>query len=750
MTRIVLSIVLLMASSLHTFAAKEFFEPKTRKEIPYKLLEIEVQRGDTLHAFAERYLDDPSKWPQLLKYNKIPSGDPDLIIPGERLKVPIGMVKDEIADIFYIKNNVRARRKESNEWETAQMYQRLYPEDGIRTADNSYSKIKYLKGGRASIGENSLVFLRPEKKRDDVIRLQVGELTAKDVKVLTATAAIDPEKGSEFKATVDEAQTTKLSVLKGKVDFFSSGEIVTVVEGFMSMAELNAPPSEPIKLPDPPKFKKLEGLREYEHDEEEELRKNVIETGVLDVNYMIEQLNMEEDAVEEEEEEERRTYRDRKKPAPKNLDLIKEVHVQVAQDKDFSRIAVDRIINAQTPEMWREELEDGIYWWRAAFINMHGVEGRFSEPVELEIDRQLQQIEIISPKDGEKIEKEIVTIRGKTEKDIILTVNDERIVLEEDGSFLAATAVEPGRNRILIKATDFQNRTVIKEISVYGTYEAGSRRTKSYKNPPPIDIFSPKDGLKSKKKIIVIRGKTRKNAGLFVGDGRVAVEEDGSFVTAVTIKSGENKIQLRAVDLKNRETVKELNIVGLFKDTGAGGGTGEPPIIEIDTPREGEKFKKRTVIIRGRTKTGVSLTVNNERVVVEEDGSFIAATRIRSGENKLTVKGVDFQNLETVKEITVIGLFEDFEAEKESEAPPPIELFTPSDKEEISKSILVIRGKTNSGVSVTVNDTRAMVEEDGTFITAINLNEGENKILIEATDFRERKTTKEITVYGKF
>ena len=47
----------------------EYFEPKTREEIPYKLLEIKISRGDTLHAFAKRYLNDPSRWPELLKYN---------------------------------------------------------------------------------------------------------------------------------------------------------------------------------------------------------------------------------------------------------------------------------------------------------------------------------------------------------------------------------------------------------------------------------------------------------------------------------------------------------------------------------------------------------------------------------------------------------------------------------------------------------------------------------------------------------
>ena len=81
------------------------FKELTRDEIKFKLLELKIQAGDTLHAFAKRYLNDPARWPELLEYNKIPSGNPDLILPGDTVKVPIEMVKDEIADIFYLKNN---------------------------------------------------------------------------------------------------------------------------------------------------------------------------------------------------------------------------------------------------------------------------------------------------------------------------------------------------------------------------------------------------------------------------------------------------------------------------------------------------------------------------------------------------------------------------------------------------------------------------------------------------------------------
>jgi len=402
-----------------------------------KLLEIEVKRGDTLYKFADRYLDDPTKWPELLEYNKIPSGNPDLLLPGDKLLVPVALVKDEIADIVYLKNNVRMRRKESSRWKEAGLYERLYPEDGVRTAEKSFAQIKYLKGGRANINENSLVFLRPEKKRDNVIKLEVGELRANDVKVLTASAAIDPEKGSEYTAKVDEAQTTTLSVFRGKVDFISSGQVVTVNEGFMSIAELNQPPSEPMKLPDPPKFKEMKVGSPQK----------TIKTGVLSASNLIDNIDYSSGG---------------------GSSRIDKVHIQLAKDKAFTRMVMDRIMTKANPEKWKENLNDGVYWWRAAFIDTNGVEGNFSEPVSFKVDTQPPELTIDYPRDGEEITKKILAVKGKSEPGIEIFVNESKVKTEDDGSFVAAVNMRFGKNTIILKAIDSHGRITQKSLTVEG------------------------------------------------------------------------------------------------------------------------------------------------------------------------------------------------------------------------------------------------------------------------------------------
>lgn len=408
-----------------------------------RLLEIEVEPGDTLSQFAQRYLDDPQKWPELLEYNNIPSGDPNLLLPGDVLQVPSELVKDQIADIMHIKNNVRKRRAGAGSWEEAQLDERVYPEDGIRTAEDSAAKIQYLKGGQANIGENALVFLRPEENRDDVVRLEVGELRAKDVKVLTESASIDPAKDSDYTARVDEDQTTTLSVFKGQVDFISSGEKITVDEGYMSVAEIDKPPSKPMQLPDAPE---IEDIPDSKTQNENGIPTDVITSETFSSSDLTQRLSSQS----------------------ANNEAIQGVYVQVARDEDFSEMVIDREIKGVTEENIKESLPDGEYWWRAAFVNNQGTKGKFSDPVKLRVSTRPPKLKILHPEEGQQIRTSIVTVGGLTENHAKVRVNGERVPVDNDGNFVAGLQVKFGENKIHVEATDRQERTTKKTITIDG------------------------------------------------------------------------------------------------------------------------------------------------------------------------------------------------------------------------------------------------------------------------------------------
>ncbi|MFQ5866693.1 MAG: LysM peptidoglycan-binding domain-containing protein [bacterium] len=123
-------------------AILNFFSLSRAQEERVEFIEVTVKKGDTLHKFAEIYLRDPSLWPEIYKYNKELVKDPDFILPAMKSRVPVGLLKDEIADIIYMRNNVRARKRGESEWLKAILKMRLFSEDGVRTLSDSQARIK--------------------------------------------------------------------------------------------------------------------------------------------------------------------------------------------------------------------------------------------------------------------------------------------------------------------------------------------------------------------------------------------------------------------------------------------------------------------------------------------------------------------------------------------------------------------------------------------------------------------------------
>ena len=79
--------------------------------------EILVKPGDTLWSIAKKYLKNPRKWPDIVKYNKLPTSDPTIALPGTKIKVPILLIKEEYrkAQLIQLIPDVRYKRKGEKE-----------------------------------------------------------------------------------------------------------------------------------------------------------------------------------------------------------------------------------------------------------------------------------------------------------------------------------------------------------------------------------------------------------------------------------------------------------------------------------------------------------------------------------------------------------------------------------------------------------------------------------------------------------
>ena len=166
--------------------------------------------------------------------------------------------------------------------------------------------------------------------------------------------------------------------------------------------------------------------------------------------------------------------------------------------------------------------------------------------------------------------------------------------------------------------------------------------------PPQIDVLPEATNEQS----IKISGSAEPAATLrFSLNGKkreILVDSEGKFSFSFNLRLGENRISTKVVDSAGNESQETQTITVLY-DT-------EEPTLELLTPADGSDFygaKQRQVVIEGQTEPGVSLTINDRFVVVEDDGSFAFATTLAEGTNEFSVKAKDKAGNETEEKLTL-------------------------------------------------------------------------------------------------
>lgn len=160
-----------------------------------------------------------------------------------------------------------------------------------------------------------------------------------------------------------------------------------------------------------------------------------------------------------------------------------------------------------------------------------------------------------------------------------------------------------------------------------------------------------------------------------------------------------------------------------------------PPVLNI--PYEATNSAEIDIRGYGTPNSKVAIFLDDEKkdaVEVSDDGTFeIKNIQLVLGTNNIFVKSIDQDGKESLPSKLVRVIYDN---EK-----PFLEILEPDDGKSIQgERKIKVSGKTEPESKVFVNDSRVIVNSDGTFTSSHELNEGENNFNIRAVDSASNTT----------
>jgi len=219
--------------------------------------EIIVQKGETLWSLSKKYLNDPNKWKEFLKYNNI--NNPNKIQPGMKLLIPFELSKSAFGKASYIIGDSYYKSFNFTNWAKVKEEQNFYNGDYVKTEKDSELEIELLDKTIIKIFENTIVKLEiNSKEKQTFIRrvyLDIGKLFTKGEHKyefsIQTEAGVAAVRGTEFLCEYSN-NMAKVVVYKGKVSLSAQGKEVIINEGEASTVKKGEQPVTPFKLPQPP------------------------------------------------------------------------------------------------------------------------------------------------------------------------------------------------------------------------------------------------------------------------------------------------------------------------------------------------------------------------------------------------------------------------------------------------------------------------------------------------------------------
>ena len=417
-----------------------------------------VKPGDTLWSIAHRYLKDPAKWDEVLKYNRLPSSDPTVALPGMTLRVPVRLIKEDLraAKLVYRVNKVLFRRKETADWKPTSDRMELFRNDSLRTLEDSKARVKFLSSDLLQLEPNSMAIIKPANK-DYEVDLKRGGVYLGRAKIVTASAKITPKThDTKYAATVRNDLSTLVEVYNGLAAVEAEGQTVDVPAGMATDVKMGLAPAVPIKIADLPD---IDGrMAEFDGDFRA-MRAKVAVSPEMRLSFSRGGTAKAADVG----------------TLQGVIDLLKigepvsGYRVQFADSPNFAGILFDKSFDSdQQLKPSEVRLAPGRYWVRVIMVDLLGTEGKPSQPKLYNLTpsslRPVAQdlkskVTLVRPADGEVSLEPTLRVMGKVRDNVSVLVNGRSVRLDEDSNFSIVLPLTRGDNEIRVSIVDQDGNT---------------------------------------------------------------------------------------------------------------------------------------------------------------------------------------------------------------------------------------------------------------------------------------------------
>jgi hypothetical protein len=223
--------------------------------------ELKVEKGDKLIKICKKYLEDPEKWREVAKFNHMKN--PDTILPGQRVKIPVrlmhGVPLDGTATFVY--GDVKVQKNETAEWTMIVSGNTVSRGSKIQTGGASSIEITFGDRNSIFIKSNTTLGITTSEKKGATYTLnnfyletgrtitKIKEATGSNSRIIINTpSAAASVRGTEFRVSVDKADSMRTEVLTGTVGVSAMKKIVELKEGEGTYVQKGAFPIPPVKL----------------------------------------------------------------------------------------------------------------------------------------------------------------------------------------------------------------------------------------------------------------------------------------------------------------------------------------------------------------------------------------------------------------------------------------------------------------------------------------------------------------------